>query len=178
MSQTQSVPEALEQVHEEMPAETGQLIVFDLRTLAHFREERPDVQILSDIGTARLVLFAFKAGQQLQEHRTSSQILVQALRGRVVMTAGSNSVKLHAGMVLQVEANVSHTVVAQTDAVMLLTLVPSPASHSLEREVFQGLTPLVTRAVSASKEEGEMTPAGSLSRAAEESIEHLPASSD
>ncbi len=62
MSQTQSVPEALEQVHEEMPAETGQLIVFDLRTLAHFRVEHPYVQILSDIGTARLVLFAFKAG--------------------------------------------------------------------------------------------------------------------
>ncbi len=165
MSQTQSIPEALEQVHEEMPAEPGQLIVFDVRTLAHFREEQPDVQILSDIGTARLVLFAFKAGQQLQQHRASSQVLMQALRGRVIVTAGSNSVKLRAGMVLQVEANVPHTVVAQTDAVMLLTLVPSSASQSLEREVFEGLTPLVTRTVRASEEAGESAPAESLSRA-------------
>ncbi len=172
MSQTQNKPEALEQAREGMPGESGKLIVFDLRTLAHIREERPDVQILSDIGTARLVLFAFKAGQQLQEHCTSSQIMVQALRGRVIFTAAGSSVKLHAGMVLQVEANVSHTVVAQTDAVMLLTLVPSPASHSLEREVFAGLTPLVTRAVSASEEEGELTPAGSLSRVSEEGVEH------
>lgn len=172
MSQTQSKLETLEQVHEGMPAESGKLIVFDLRTLAHWSEERPNVQILSDIGTARLVLFAFKAGQQLQEHSTSSQILVQALRGRVIFTAAGSSVRLQAGMVLQVEANVPHTVEAQTDAVMLLTFVPSPASHSLEREVFRGLTPLVTRTVSASEEEGERAPAGPLSRAAEEGVEH------
>jgi quercetin dioxygenase-like cupin family protein len=151
MSQTQSKPAALEQKQEGMSGEPGKLIAFDLRTLAHFREERPDVQVLSDIGTARLVLFAFKAGQQLPEHHTSSQILVQALRGRVTVTAAGSSIQLRAGMVLQVEANVPHTVVAQTDAIMLLTLVPSPAAHSLEREVFAGLTPLVTRTVSASE---------------------------
>jgi hypothetical protein len=79
-------------------------------------------------------------------------------------------------MVLQVEANVPHRVEAQTDAVMLLTLVPSPASHSLEHEVFRGLTPLVTRTVSASEEEGERAPARPLSRAAEEGVEHLEVS--
>ncbi len=118
------------------------------------------------------MLFAFKAEQQLPEHRTSSQILVQALRGRVIVTAEGSSVKLHTGMVLQVEVNVLHSVVAKTDAIMLLTLVPSPASHSLEREVFAGLTPLVTRTASASEEAGERAPAGSLSRAAEEGVEH------
>ncbi len=154
MNQGQRRPEALERVHEGVPGEPGTLIVFDLRTLARFREERPYVQVLSDIGAARLVLFAFKAGQQLQEHRTSSQILVQTLRGRVTVIAAGTSVKLQAGMVLQIEANIPHMVVAQTDAVMLLTMTPSPSSHSLEREVFQDLTPLVTRTVSASEEGG------------------------
>lgn len=184
MSQGQSKPEALEQVHEGMPGGPGKLIVFDLRRLTRWSEERPDVQILSDIGTACLVLFAFKAGQQLQEHRTSSQILVQALRGRVTVTAAGASVMLHAGMVLQVEANVPHTVVAQTDAVMLLTMTPGPSSHSLEREIFQDLTPLVTRTAGASEEEGrrqskegeapsgETSPAVSLSSAAEEGVAH------
>jgi quercetin dioxygenase-like cupin family protein len=140
-----------EQETEEAP---GNLIVFDVRTLAHFREEQPYVQVLSDIGTARVVLFAFKAGQQLQEHRTSSQILVQVLRGRITFTAAGNSVRLQAGMVLQVEAQVPHRIVALTHAVMLVTMVPSPAYHSLEREVFQHLTPLVTRTVSASEQGG------------------------
>jgi quercetin dioxygenase-like cupin family protein len=120
-------------------------ILFDLRTLAQFRPEGPHVQILSDIDTAQLVLFTFKAGQQLKEHRTTSQLLVQALRGRVAFTTPDNTVKLQAGMVLQVESNVPHSVLAQTDAVMLLTMTPSPAYHSLEQETFQNLTPLVSR---------------------------------
>ena len=141
-----------EQETEEAP---GNLIVFDVRKLAHFREEGPSVQVLSDIGAARLVLFAFKAGQQLKEHTTSSQILVQVLRGRITFTAAGNSIRLHAGMVLQVEAQVPHHVVALSQAVLLVTMVPSPAYHSLEQEVFLPLTPLVRRTVGASEQGGE-----------------------
>jgi quercetin dioxygenase-like cupin family protein len=142
------------QVEQVIEGSPGNLIVFDVRKLARFREEGPYVQVLSDIGTARLVLFAFKAGQQLKEHTTSSQILVQVLRGRITFTAAGNSIQLQAGMVLQVEARVPHQVVALTQAVILVTMTPSPAYHSLDREVFQHLTPLVTRPLGAS-EKGE-----------------------
>jgi quercetin dioxygenase-like cupin family protein len=160
------------QVKQETEETPGNLIVFDIRKLTRFREKGPDVQVLSDIGAARLVMFSFQAGQQLKEHTTSSQLLVQVLRGRITLTAAGNSVKLRAGMVVQVEAQVPHQVVAQTPAVLLVTMVPSPAYHSLDREVFQGLTPLVTRTVSASNEKGETAPKWSLSRASGESIEH------
>ena len=133
------------QGEQEAKGEPGSLIVFDLRTLTRFQEDHPYVQVLSDTGAARVVLFAFRAGQQLKEHSTSSQILVQALRGRMTFSTASNSVKLRAGMLLQLEAGIVHSVVAQTDAVMLLTLTPSPSRHSLEQDVLQGRTPLVTR---------------------------------
>jgi quercetin dioxygenase-like cupin family protein len=125
--------------------EPGSAIIFDLRVLTRFREKGPFVQVLSDIGTARVVLFTFKTGQQLKEHRTSSQILVQTLRGHITFTTPDNSMKMQAGMVLQLEANVPHSIVAQTNAVVLVTMLPSPSYHSLERELFQGLPPLVTR---------------------------------
>jgi quercetin dioxygenase-like cupin family protein len=142
------------QVEQETEESAGNLIVFDVRKLARFREEGPSVQVLSDIGAARLVLFAFKAGQQLKEHTTSSQLLVQVLRGRITFTSAGNSIRLQAGMVLQVEAQVPHQVVALTQAVILVTMTPSPAYHSLEREVFQHLTPLVTRTAGASEQGG------------------------
>lgn len=123
----------------------GEMVVFDLQALTHFRDEGPYVQVLSDIGAARLVLFAFKAGQQLKEHRTSSQIQVQALRGRVTFEATGQSVELEAGMLLQLEAGIPHSVTTLSDAVILVTMTPSPAYHSLEREVFQQATPLVKR---------------------------------
>jgi quercetin dioxygenase-like cupin family protein len=70
---------------------------------------------------------------------------VQVLRGGVISAATGNSVKLQAGMVLQLEANIPHSVTAQTDAVMLVTMTPSPSFHSLERDLFQQAAPLVKR---------------------------------
>jgi quercetin dioxygenase-like cupin family protein len=126
---------------------SGNLILFNIRQLTQFRADRPYVQVLSDLGAARLVLFTFRAGQQLKEHRTSSQLLVQVLRGRITFATADNSVSLQAGMVLQLEENVPHHVTAQTDAVMLLTMLPSPKEHNLDvgDEGGQHLIPLVER---------------------------------
>lgn len=128
-------------------SEAGQMIVFDLLTLAHFQDEGPYIQVLSDTGAARMVLFAFEAGQQLKEHHTSSQILVQVLSGHIMFSVGEQSVKLQAGMVLQVEAAVPHSVVAESNTIMLLTMTPSPALHTLGlgRGSEQELPPLVKR---------------------------------
>jgi quercetin dioxygenase-like cupin family protein len=126
-------------------AKPGNMILLNLRKLASFRDEGPGVQILSDTGAARSVLFTFKAGQTLKEHHTSSQIMVQALRGRISFSANGTQVQLQAGKILQLEASVPHSILAQTDAIVLVTMMPSPSYHSLEREVFEGLTPLVTR---------------------------------
>ena len=144
MSESSQTPK-----NQETPVQTeqGSAILFDLRALTHFRDEGPHVQVLSDTGAARLVLFAFKAGQQLKEHSTSSQFLAQVLRGRIVFNTPGHSAKLRVGMALQVEANIPHSVTASTDAVMLLTMTPSPTYHSLQHEIFDKLTPLVSRAI-------------------------------
>ncbi|MBF6591222.1 MAG: cupin domain-containing protein [Ktedonobacterales bacterium] len=128
----------------------GNLIAFDLRTLTTFQDDGPSVRVLSDIGAARTVLFAFKAGQHLRDHRTSSQALMQVLRGRITLTVGDVSVRARVGTLLQLEADVTHSLVADTSAaVVLLTLVPSPARHSLDREVFAHIPPLVARTPSS-----------------------------
>lgn len=124
----------------------GDMIEFDLRDLTAFHDDGPSVTVLSDIGAARVVLFAFRAGQVLKEHETSSQILVQVLRGRIGFTAAGRTVTARAATLLQVEAGVRHSISAHTNAVVLVTLVPSPLHHSLERDVFSGLRPLVARA--------------------------------
>jgi len=142
----QHIPENAElQRSTEAPEETGNLIVFDLHTLTRFQDDHPFVQILSDIGNARLVLFTFRAEQQLKEHTTSSQIIVQVLQGTITFTALDQSVKLHEGMLIQLEATIPHSITAETDAVVLLTLTPSPSQHSLSKELFQNRLPLLIR---------------------------------
>lgn len=132
--------------HSDMRLPEGDLIVFDLRKLAEFQSRGPGVKVLSDAGVVRQVLFSFAAGQQLKEHQTSSQISVLVLRGRITFAAAGSTVEGKAGTLLQLEANVRHGITAHTNAIVLVTMTPSPAQHSLQHEVFDQLTPLVTRA--------------------------------
>lgn len=125
--------------------DTGQLIEFDLRALTQYAPDGPHITVLADTGAARSVLFAFRSGQRLKEHRTSSQILVQVLRGRITFTAAGSEADVKAGTLLHLEANVPHSITARTNAVVLVVMTPSPSYHSLEAEVFQRHAPLVTR---------------------------------
>lgn len=127
-------------------ANSGQLIEFDLRALARFNPDGPGVTVLADTGAARSVLFAFRTGQQLKEHRASSQILVQVLRGRIAFTAQGRDIECRAGTLLHVESDVPHSITAHTNAVVLVVMTPSPAHHSLQRDIFDRVQPLVTRA--------------------------------
>jgi quercetin dioxygenase-like cupin family protein len=123
----------------------GELIVFDLPALAEFTDPGLSVRVLSDVGASRVVLFSFRAGQRLREHHTSSPILVQVVSGTIAFEARGHAIEVAAGGLLQLERNVPHTVVAVTDAIVLVTMTPSPRRHSLSAEVFDKLTPLVTR---------------------------------
>lgn len=105
----------------------GRLRLFDLRSLASFREEGPSVRIVSDDPSARLVLLSLKEGQQLKEHHTKSLLFVQVVQGRVTFGVLGKSVELEAGTIARVEASTPHHVTALSDAVLLLTMSPSPA---------------------------------------------------
>jgi quercetin dioxygenase-like cupin family protein len=132
---------------ERQSAAPGDLIVFDLRALTRYEDAGPAVTVLSDTGDACTVLLALKAGQGLEEHQTSSQILVQVLRGQISFTARGAMVPAHAGTLLQLESGVPHSLDALTNAVVLLILTPSPANHGQEPELFRGGSPLVSRAL-------------------------------
>ena len=123
----------------------GDLIYFDLPALAEFTDPGPSVRVLSDVGASRAVLFTFRAGQRLKEHHTSSQILVQVISGKIAFDARGHTIEAAAGVLLQLERNVPHSIVAVTDASVLVTMTPSPRLHSLSGEVFDKLTPMVTR---------------------------------
>jgi hypothetical protein len=124
----------------------GDLIVFDLRTLVRFQEAAPSIQVLSDIGTARVVLLALRAGQELPGQRTTDQVLAQPLRGEIVFRSAGSQVVARAGTLLQLEARVAYSIVARTNVVALLILTPGPGEPGLDRAAFAGLSPLVARA--------------------------------
>lgn len=72
---------------------------------------------------ARVVLFAFDAGEELSEHTAAIPILVQVLDGVVRVGADGEQVELAPGGLIHIGARVPHDVVALTPARMVLTML-------------------------------------------------------
>lgn len=110
-------------------SDSGQpeVLTFDLLDLLDFSDAGPQALLVTDSGDARLVLFAMRKGQQIPEHRSPSQLIVQVIDGCVVFTVAGQIVSLRAGKVLLVAAGLEHHLQAEEDALMLLTMTPSPA---------------------------------------------------
>ncbi|MFN8443685.1 MAG: cupin domain-containing protein [Caldilineaceae bacterium] len=117
--------------------------IFNLNQLAKFDDAKPTVQVIARSGHARQVLFSLRTGQGLREHSTSSQIAVQVIAGELTFTANDESQRLTAGQLLLLEANLAHSLQAEKDTVMLLTLTPDPQRHSLAAELFDQIESLV-----------------------------------
>jgi quercetin dioxygenase-like cupin family protein len=73
-------------------------------------------------GPLRLVILGFTAGSALREHDSDGPVSIQALSGGVDVAIEERSERLEPGRILVINASISHSVVAQGDAVLLLTI--------------------------------------------------------
>jgi quercetin dioxygenase-like cupin family protein len=73
------------------------------------------------VGT--ITLFAFAEGQELSEHSTPYDALVQVLDGQVDLTIGGQRVPASAGETVLMPANIPHAVTATKPFKMLLTMI-------------------------------------------------------
>jgi len=83
-------------------------------------------KVLVKEGPLRLVLFAFDAGQELTEHAASVPVIIQVVSGSFIVTVGGTAHRLTPESWLYLEAGEPHTVVAETPARMLLTMIRCP----------------------------------------------------
>jgi quercetin dioxygenase-like cupin family protein len=84
--------------------------------------------------TTRVVLFGFAEGQELSEHTSTSQALIQVLSGRCEFTLDGKPHALKAGDLLHMPPNLPHAVKATEKFSMLLTLLkPAEAAPILSR---------------------------------------------
>ena len=73
--------------------------------------------------TGNVTLFAFDAGQELSEHTTPYDALVQVVDGEVAITIAGKPYRLRAGDVITMPANQPHALRAVARFKMLLTMI-------------------------------------------------------
>jgi quercetin dioxygenase-like cupin family protein len=72
---------------------------------------------------ARVVLFAFDAGQELTEHTAAVPILLSLLDGRLRVGADGQQVELVPGGLMHIGARVPHEILALEASRMVLTML-------------------------------------------------------
>jgi quercetin dioxygenase-like cupin family protein len=86
----------------------------------------PDSIVSRTLFTAdhlKVVLFGFAPGQELSEHTASTPAVIHILSGECLLTLGQESHLTSAGAWVHMEANLPHSLRAQTPVVMLLLLL-------------------------------------------------------
>lgn len=71
----------------------------------------------------KVVLFAFSQGQELSEHTASVPAQLHFLRGEITLTLGQDTLEAGPGAWVHMPAHLPHSLVARTEAVVLLTLL-------------------------------------------------------
>lgn len=73
----------------------------------------------------KAVLFGFAPGQELSEHTASMPAIIHILSGRAHVTVGEKAMTVEANSWIHMDANLPHSIRAETEVVMLLTLLKS-----------------------------------------------------
>jgi quercetin dioxygenase-like cupin family protein len=76
----------------------------------------------------RIIIFGFAAGQELSEHTSSKEAVLHFLRGEAAVTLGKTaeggeSVTAGPGTLIRMKPGLPHSVLAQSDTLMLLSMM-------------------------------------------------------
>jgi|SRR6478752_6090151 len=72
---------------------------------------------------AKIILFGFAAGEELTAHTAPMPATIQILSGEVTLTLGPDHREASPGCLVHMESQLTHSVVAKTPAMVLLTLL-------------------------------------------------------
>ena len=78
---------------------------------------------LYDDDQHKAILFGFAPGQELSEHTASQTALLYFIQGRAKLTLGEDESKAEAGTWVRMAPRLPHSVLAETQLVMLLIML-------------------------------------------------------
>jgi quercetin dioxygenase-like cupin family protein len=94
-----------------------------LVSLIEYSDDSIVSKTILDTPAGTIALFAFDKGQKLSEHTTPYDAVVQILDGSAQLTIGGDDIKVLAGEIIIMPANVPHAVAAEEKFKMLLTMI-------------------------------------------------------
>ena len=94
-----------------------------LNSLIEYAADSIVSKTIIDKPAGTITLFAFDKGQKLSEHTAPFDAVVQVIDGFAKLTIGGQGVRVSAGEIIIMPANIPHAVTAKQKFKMLLTMI-------------------------------------------------------
>lgn len=97
-----------------------------LDELEGYSDEHPVAKIVYDSEAMRVVLFCLSEGQEIPIHVSTSEVLLQVLKGRGSLVTDKEEVKAGPGTIVTYAREEPHGMKAVEKMVILATIAPRP----------------------------------------------------
>ena len=105
------------------------IAILDVRALlGEIAEESIVSRSLYNEANSRAILFGFAPGQELSEHTTPMAATIHILEGNATLTLGGDAMQAGPGTLVAMSPGLPHSVLAQGQVVMLLTMIKDSAT--------------------------------------------------
>lgn len=95
----------------------------NLADMIEYAEDSIVSKTILDKKVGTITLFAFDKGQNLSEHQTAFDAVVQVIDGSAKLKISGKDIKVCAGQLIIMPGNVPHAVAAEEKFKMLLTMI-------------------------------------------------------
>ena len=85
-------------------------------------QNKPAIKVMVKTSTAKEIRLTFRKGQEMKEHKAPFPIIIQVLEGAIDFGAENERTLLKRGMMIVLESNVLHDLVAEQDSIVRLSL--------------------------------------------------------
>lgn len=87
-----------------------------------YGDTKPAIKVLFNNAAVKEIRIVFKKGQEMMEHKTSYPIVVEIVDGRIDFGVSGTMHRLDKGMLIALDADVPHNLVALSDSIVRLSL--------------------------------------------------------
>jgi len=95
----------------------------DLTALISYTEQGISSRVIAQSGGGNVTLFAFDEGQELSEHASPFEALVEVVEGALMVTVGGTQVRAPSGTVVRIPSNVPHALESPGRSKMVLVML-------------------------------------------------------
>ncbi len=87
-----------------------------------YNDSKPAIKLILESESSKEIRILMKKGQLMKEHKTAYPIVIQIIAGRIEFEVEGNKHDLETGAILSLKGNVPHSLLAQEDSIVRLSL--------------------------------------------------------